>query len=239
MQIAIKKNLSKSQKSEIVAAYYALVKKIAFNLSKASIDPVEDLIQVGFIGLLEAAENFKEIHKTLFKTYATHYISGHIRHYLRDKQSLLRGPRPLQELSNKMSTAIKELSQQLGREPSNNEIAERISITNIKVDEIKNYQAKISLVWLDQAINSKDEEDNRQKIDSLIDTKNSSGDRTEDLISLRDAIQKISNDERSLLELRYFKDMTQSELARLYGISQMEICRKIKRAEESLKKIIN
>jgi len=140
MQAALeKRKLSKSQKNEIVITYQKLVRKIALGYARRSTDPAEDLIQVGLIGLLEAAENFKEFHKTLFQTYAVHYISGHIRHYLRDKQNLMKGPRALQELSYKMSQTIKELTQELGREPNNDELSKELEVTSNRIDEVKTY----------------------------------------------------------------------------------------------------
>ena len=87
------------EKEKLVGEYLPLVKKIARGLARRSTDPVEDLIQVGSIGLLEAINRYETGHNTEFKTYAVHFITGHIRHYLRDRQNLLRGPRVLQELS--------------------------------------------------------------------------------------------------------------------------------------------
>lgn len=237
MQIALKGNLSKSQKSEIVAAYHNLVKKIAVGLSRKSVDPVEDLIQVGFIGLLEAAENFKEIHKTLFKTYATHYISGHIRHYLRDKQSLLRGPRSLQELSYKASQAIKDLSQKLGREPNDFELSEILAISKNKLEEVKSYQKRISLLWFDQTSSY---DDDKGRAEDIIDEKNNMmNEYLEDKIILKHAFEKLDPKDKRIIELRYFEEMTQSEIAKIFNVSQMDISRKLKKAEKELRRYLN
>src|SRR5438552_4321027 len=75
--------LSPQERSSLVQNYLPLVKKIARGLARRSSDPVEDLIQVGSIGLLEAIDRYETGHNTEFKTYAVHYITGHIRHYLR------------------------------------------------------------------------------------------------------------------------------------------------------------
>lgn len=236
------KKLSKSEKTEVVANYYKLVKKIATGLARKSTDPVEDLIQVGLIALLEAAENYQESHNTMFQTYAVHYISGHIRHYLRDKQSLMKGPRALQELSYKMSLVIKNLSHKLGREPNNQEISRELEVSEIRVDEVKAYEKKISVIWLDQIISpdNDDDDNNKPMIDNLFyqDDPPGIGEHLEDKIILRDAIKKLEPQKRELLELRYFKDLTQIELSNLLGISQMEVCRKLRKAEKELKALI-
>ena len=84
--------------------------RLLMGLARRSSDPVEDLIQVGSIGLLEAIDRYETGHNTEFKTYAVHYITGHIRHYLRDKQNLMRGPRVLQELSYRLNKITKDMN---------------------------------------------------------------------------------------------------------------------------------
>ncbi len=236
-----KRKLSKEQKNEIIATYHKLVKKIALGYARKSTDPAEDLIQVGLIGLLEAAENYQEIHKTLFQTYAVHYIGGHIRHYLRDKQNLMKGPRALQELSYKMSQVSKNLAQRLGREPSNDELSRELDLSPARIDEVKSYEKRISVIWLDQILNSENnDDDSRTIIDTILDPKTDLlvSEQLEDKILLREAIKKLEPKEQELLELRYFKDLTQVELSNILGISQMEVCRKLKKAEKELKSLM-
>jgi RNA polymerase sigma-B factor len=241
MQVALEKSkLSKSQKNEIVMTFQKLVRKIALGYARRSTDPLEDLIQVGLIGLLEAADNFKEIHKTLFQTYASHYISGHIRHYLRDKQNLVKGPRALQELSYRMSQTVKELTQKLGREPNNEELSDALSVPANRIDEVRNYERRISIIWLDQVVSDKNDDDNRTKMEMLLDNKsnNEVSEQVEEKILLGEAIKKLGLWEQELLELRYYQDMTQVELSNMLGISQMEVCRKLKKAEKELKLLL-
>ena len=88
-----------------------LVKKIAGNISAQSGISNEDLIQVGSIGLIKAIEFFKPDKNTRFKTYASYFIRGEIKHYLRDKASMIKAPRELQELVFKISSAVKNLKE--------------------------------------------------------------------------------------------------------------------------------
>src|SRR3990167_3988261 len=97
------KKKDKNVRDRIVAHTITLVKRIAYGLARRSTDPVDDLIQVGSIGLVKAIDQFDPSAGAKFHTYATHLITGEIRHYLRDKTSMIRAPRELQELSFRIS----------------------------------------------------------------------------------------------------------------------------------------
>lgn len=235
MRVEKVRKLSKEEKRKLIVDNYKLVKKLAYNYSQKSIDPLEDLMQVGFIALLEASENYQDTHNTLFTTYATHYISGHIRHYIRDKQSLMKGPRSLQELSYKANMAIKSLSQKLGRDPDKKEIAKELNVSEDRIDEVKDYETRISIIWLDQP--NEFEQDEKSKIENISNDK--SNDMVEEKILVKEALDKLEPNLRNILEMRYYKDMTQNEISDAFGISQMEVSRKIKKAEKELKQIIS
>lgn len=224
------------ERSTLVQNYLPLVKKIARGLARRSSDPVEDLIQVGSIGLLEAIDRYEYGHNTEFKTYAVHYITGHIRHYLRDKQNLMRGPRVLQELSYRLHRITKDLIQTLGREPTNSELAQALSITAERVDEIKVYDRRVTVLWLDQVNTDHDEEASYSLMNTLSDPRSAEGE--EERMVLSEAIDRLQPIEREILELRYFHDLTQIELSRRLKLSQMEVCRRLKQAEIRLRAML-
>jgi RNA polymerase sigma-B factor len=141
-------NVTAREKEELVAQYLPLVKKIASGLARRSTDPVDDLIQVGSIGLLEAINRYENGHNTAFKTYAIHFITGHIRHYLRDRQTLVRGPRALQELSYRLRQVTQELNHQLGRDATSLELAQAMCVTPEQIDEARVYDRRVSVMWL-------------------------------------------------------------------------------------------
>lgn len=232
--------ISPSQKEKLVADHLPLVKKIARGLARRSTDPVEDLIQVGSIGLLEAIERYETGHNTEFKTYAVHFITGHIRHYLRDRQNLLRGPRVLQELSYRLSQVTARLTQEFGREPTNQELADILQVTKEQVDEVKVYDRRVTVLWLDQEGNDSDDDEQRSLLESLSDPRFSSESREEydEKLVLTEAMSRLPEAQRQLLEMRYFHDLTQAELSRRLGISQMEVCRRLKKAEKQLKTVL-
>ncbi len=228
---------SAKDKERLVAEYLPLVKKIARGLARRSTDPVEDLIQVGSIGLLEAINRYETGHNTEFKTYAVHFITGHIRHYLRDRQNLLRGPRVLQELSYRLSQVANRLTQQLGRDPGNQELAEALDVSIEQVDQVKMYDRRVTVLWLDQESGDSDDDEQRSLLDTLTDSRNGVDTREDldDRLVLSEAMEHLPESQRKLLELRYFQDLTQAELSRRLGISQMEVCRRLKKAEKQLK----
>src|ERR1700737_1621523 len=119
----------------IIQASLPLVKRIAYGLARRSTDPVEDLIQVGSIGLIKAVDQFKPDAGAKFQTYATPLIPGEIRHYLRDKTAMIRAPRELQELSFRINRLVQNLTARLGREPSDTEIAKELEIPVSRVNE--------------------------------------------------------------------------------------------------------
>lgn len=225
------------QKEKLVAEFLPLVKKIARGLARRSTDPVEDLIQVGSIGLLEAINRYETGHNTEFKTYAVHFITGHIRHYLRDRQNLLRGPRVLQELSYRLSQVTNKLTQQMGRDPNNQELADALDVSIDQVDQVKMYDRRVTVLWLDQESGDGEDDEQRSLLDTLSDLRTSIDNREDmdDRLVLVEAMEHLPDAQRKLLEMRYFQDLTQAELSRRLGISQMEVCRRLKKAEKQLK----
>lgn len=232
-------SLERHRREQLIAEFLPLVKKIARGLARRSTDPIEDLIQVGSIGLLEAVERYEHGHNTEFKTFAVHYITGHIRHYLRDRQNLMRGPRALQELSYRLSQVNQRLVQDFGRDPSDAELAAVLEISLKQVDEIKQYDNRISVFWLDQEFKGEDD-DQRCLLENLTDPRSARDSQVEldERLILREAIARLSKQQQDLLEMRYFQDMTQAEVARRLGVSQMEICRRLKRAIKQLQNLM-
>ncbi|MEB3204396.1 MAG: sigma-70 family RNA polymerase sigma factor [Candidatus Sericytochromatia bacterium] len=234
------KGASPEEKEKLVNQFLPLVRKIARGLARRSTDPVEDLVQVGSIGLLEAIERYETGHNTEFKTYAVHFITGHIRHYLRDRQSLLRGPRVLQELSYRLSQVTAKLTQEFGRDPQNHELAKALDVSPELVDEVKVYDRRVTVLWLDQDGNDGDDDEQRSLLESLSDPRFTGEARevTDERLVLTEAMGRLPSSQRELLEMRYFQDLTQAELSRRLGISQMEVCRRLKKAEKQLRQVL-
>ena len=215
------------------------VKKIASGVSAQSGIPNEDLIQVGSIGLIKAIELFDPQKTAKFKTYAGYLIRGEIKHYLRDKASIIRAPRELQELVAKIGNAMKELKTNGYDEPTEEQIAEVTGIDIEKVQDVLDLELSISTLSLDQTVSSSTEDDELTLVDKI-----PSGDYQEFLTSyenkimLASAINKLPVELREMIELSYYHDLNQREIAEKMNISQMQVSRRLKKAINKLYEII-
>ncbi len=215
-----------------------LVKKIAGNISAQSGISNEDLVQVGSIGLIKAIEFFNPDKNTRFKTYASYFIRGEIKHYLRDKASIIKAPRELQELVFKISTAVKQLKEDGFEDPTEEQIAQTVGVPVKKIHEVMELELCKSTLSLDQAISSVDDDDL-----TLID-KIPSGDYQEFMNSyenklmLAAAIKKLPKDLQEIVEMSYYQDLNQREISEKINISQMQVSRRLKKALSKMYEII-
>ena len=222
----------------IVIACTPLVKKISHGLARRNTDPIEDLIQVGSVGLLKAIDNYDLTQGSSFKNYATYLIKGEIRHYLRDKSSMIRAPRELQELSYRVNQIIQKLTVELGEPPSDLEIAGMLQIPVQRVNEVTEVDRRKNTVSLDYIASSSNDSD-QPLIERLVDSNYQEKiDRQEIKIILTDALEMLDEDLKKIVLMSYFKDMSQQEIADELGISQMQVSRKIKKALNELFNII-
>ena len=224
---------------KIVEVAMEYVKKIASGVAMQSGIPSEDLVQVGSIGLIKAIELFDPSKSAKFKTYGGYLIRGEIKHYLRDKASMIRAPRELQELVSKIGTAVKDLKEQGINDPSEELIAERTGLDLQKVHEVLGLELSISTLSLDQAISSSVDDDEVMLVDKI-----PAGDYQElmnsyeDKIMIAEAIKKLPAELREIIELSYYHDMNQREISEKIKISQMQVSRRIKKALHRLYEII-
>lgn len=240
--ISYKKADNEKQKKQlqnlIVVATMPLVKKIACSLARRSTDPIDDLIQVGSLGLIKAIEFYNPDISTKFKTYASYLITGEIRHYLRDKASMIKAPREIQELAFRINNYIKQLVEESGDEPTTEEVAKAMDVPVQKVNIAIEVDRRKSTISLDQTYNTLDD-DNISLADKI-----PSGDHQEFLnayeekIMLSKAIEKLPADLRAVIELNYYEDLNQRQIAEKLGISQMQVSRRLKKALAAMYEII-
>ncbi len=215
-----------------------LVKKIAGTISMQSGISNEDLVQVGSIGLIKAIEFFDPDKNVKFKTYASYFIRGEIKHYLRDKASIIKAPRELQELVFKISSAVKTLKEKGFEEPTEEQISECAGVDVKKIHEVLEIELCKTTLSLDQAISSVDDDDL-----TLID-KIPAGDYQEFMnsyenrIMLKQAIEKLPADLRQIIELSYYHGLNQREISEKIHISQMQVSRRLKKALNKMYEII-
>src|SRR6185503_19674571 len=136
-------------KDLIMVQYSSLVERVARKY--AGIESQDDLVQVGYIGLLNALTKFDPDAGVRFNTYATYLVAGEIKHYLRDRSQTIRHPAWLQELRHKVGRAVSVLQQTLGRVPTEREIAEELQVSEASVHEVFATQEMLKVASLDAA----------------------------------------------------------------------------------------
>lgn len=178
---------------------------------------IDDLYQVGMIGLLKAYENYDGNYNTKFSTYAHTYILGEVLKYIRDNKSV-KVNRDLVRLNSRIEKTREILNQKLMREVTNSEIASFLEIDERMVDE-----AQISTNYvksLDYELNDEGRELNLY--DSI---KYEEKGYNSDIIDLMDELNSLDDDERRIIRYRYFEDRTQSDISNELGISQVQVSR--------------
>lgn len=218
-------------REKLVMSHLNLVRFIA-NKFKNRGEPIDDLIQVGYLGLLKAIDRFDPSRGLEFTTFATPTIMGEIKRHFRDKGWSVRVPRRLQELSAKVNQATDTLTSQLQRSPTIAEIADYLDATVDEVLEAMESSSAYSSVSL-EAPSGADDDDTPSVIDRYA-TEDSDLAFTDDRIIIEEALESFSPRERDVIEMRFLKGMTQIEIAEKLGISQVQVSRLLRR---TLKKI--
>ena len=233
-----KDNKTKMQLKTLILHYYlSLVKKIAHGLARRQSDPIEDIVQVGCLGLMKAIDQFDENQGASFKTYATYRITGEIRHYLRDKASIIRAPRELLELSFRMNFIIEKLKSEFGRTPTEIEISQQLQLPVKRINEVFEVDRRKLTISLDQITNYSEHE--QPLGERLIDNKYQDYQNLqEDRIMLMEAVNLLPVPLKEIIYMSFFEDLNQNEIAHKIGISQMQVSRRIKKATKKLFKII-
>ena len=191
---------------------------------------MEDLIQIGSIGLLKAVDHFNASFEVKFSTYAVPMIAGEIKRYLRD-DGILKVSRSLKENCVRIYSAREKLEKELGREPVMEEIAQSAQLS---VDEVvMSLESGAEVESLHKIIYQGDGND--ISIMDRLQEKENGQDAALNRIFLDEILKKLDARERKLIYMRYFKDMTQTEIAVEMGISQVQVSRMEKRILKQLK----
>ena len=195
-------------------------------------EPFEDLVQVGTIGLLKSIDRFDLERGVEFSTYATPTIIGEIKRYFRDKGWAIRVPRRLQELRMQIGATSAELTQSLGRSPTPRELAEQIGCSVEDVLEGIESSNAYSTLSLDA---SDGDDDGAGTMLDAIGVDDEDLEHVEIRESIKPLLDRLGAREKRILLLRFFKNMTQSQIAEEIGVSQMHVSRLLSRTLEQLR----
>ncbi|PZS06273.1 MAG: hypothetical protein DLM56_01055, partial [Pseudonocardiales bacterium] len=193
-------------------------------------EPLDDLIQVGTVGLINAVDRFDAERCVEFSTFATPTILGEIKRHFRDKGWMIRVPRRLQELRAALSSTTAELTQKLGRAPTVRELAERLGITEDEALEGLESGKAYATTSLDATVG-----DAASTIMDTIGIDDPALDNVDNREAIKPLLHRLPAREKRLLTLRYFQNLTQTEIAAELGISQMHVSRLLARTLEQLR----
>jgi RNA polymerase sigma-B factor len=220
-----------SCREELVQLHLPLVDHCARRFANRG-EPLDDLVQVGTIGLIKSVDRFDTDRGVEFSTYATPTIIGEIKRYFRDKGWAIRVPRRLQELRMSIGAVTGDMSQNLGRSPTPREIAEKLGVTVEEVMEGIESANAYSTLSLDAGDNS--DGGGSSMLDSL-GMDDVALAHVEIRESIKPLIEALPAREKRILLLRFFRGMTQSQIAEEIGVSQMHVSRLLNRTLEELR----
>jgi RNA polymerase sigma-B factor len=222
-------------REELIERYMSLVRSLARRYSYRG-EQLEDLVQIGAIGLIKAIDRFDLERGVELTTYATPNIIGEIKRHFRDKGWSVRVPRGLQELNVQVSKLIEQLTVQLGRSPTIPELAQAAGVEEEQVLEALESGRAYSSVSLSTAGGS-EEDGELDPLESLGEIEHEY-EVAEDRAVLAPGFQVLDERERKILHLRFFRGLTQSQIAAQIGISQMHVSRLIRRSLEKIREEI-
>ena len=236
---AYSRNPSLKLRNKLVELNAGLVRQVAHRLSKQCTESYEDLVQIGFIGLIRAIERFNPQQGCAFSSFAIPYIRGEILHYLRDKSHVMRIPRRWQELFAKGKTLRKELTIKLGRSPKESEVAQALGISIHEWHECQLAQQNRLPISLDATVGQSNDHnitfgetlpDPRCQAEAAI---------AEERLQLQKAMSQLEDKTKAAIECVFLQDLPRKEAAKQIGISPMTVTRHLQKGIEQLEVLLH
>jgi RNA polymerase sigma-B factor len=219
-------------RDELVRSYLPLIRSLAHRYSYTT-EPIDDLCQVGAMALVKAIERYREGEGASFKAYAVPTIVGEMRRHFRDNGWALHIPRSLQDRARKLGTGLNALSARLGRSPTIGELAEWAGLSREEVIEGLEVRMAYDTSPLDAPSQSTDDEGWTARLGA----EDAALERVEYNAVLERTLKALPERERELLHMRFAEDLSQSEIARRVGVSQMHVSRLLRRAVERMQAV--
>jgi RNA polymerase sigma-B factor len=223
-------------RNELVVAHLNLVRYLAVKFANRG-EALDDLIQVGTVGLLKAIDRFDLDRGVEFTTYATPTIVGEIKRYFRDKGWAVKVPRRLQELNLSVNRAIEKLTVKLGHSPTVGELASHLGASEEDILEAQELGQAYNLLSLDTELNG-DGDKKSQTLADYVGQNDAGLELLEDRANLERAFQVLTGRERVILYLRFYESVSQTEIAKRLNVSQMHVSRLQQKALEKLKNFL-
>ncbi|MFD2830713.1 RNA polymerase sigma factor SigB [Corticicoccus populi] len=225
-----------SAQEELIERYTKLIESLAYRYSKGQ-SHHEDLVQVGMLGLLGAIKRFDTSYKRRFEAFLVPTVVGEIKRYLRDKTWSVHVPRRIKEIGPKIKQVTDELTNQLERSPTINEIAGRLEVSEEEVLEVMEMSQSYNALSVDHSI----EADKDGSTVTLLDVMGDSDDNYE-LAEKRLMLEKIlpilSDREREIIQFTFMEGLSQKETGERIGLSQMHVSRLQRTAIKKLREAV-
>jgi RNA polymerase sigma-B factor len=232
--IAYHQSPSVRLRNQLVQLNAGLVRKIAHRVSHQCAEPYEDLEQIGYLGLIRAIERFNPNQGCAFSSFAVPYIRGEMLHFLRDRSSTVKIPRRWQQLNKAGQKIREELSEAFGRQPTDEEIADRLNVSVNEWRESKLATKNRLPLSLDATIS--------QQIDSPMTLGDTLPDAhyqnlqslEEDRQQIQRALSQLEDKTRQAIEYVFIKDLSRKEVAERIGVSPMTVTRRLHRGIQQM-----
>lgn len=214
-------------RNTLIEMNMSLVRYAAGRFRSRGPEEMEDIVQVGMIGLIKAIDRFELSREVEFTSFAIPYIVGEIKRFFRDTSWSVHVPRRLQEARVQLARATEELRSRLGRTPTTAELATLMSLTEAEVNEARLAANGYNSASLDAAIGS--EPDGESVLADFIGAEDAALGLVEDFHALAPMIAELDERERKIVHWRFVEELTQAEIGERLGCSQMHVSRLIKR----------
>jgi RNA polymerase sigma-B factor len=212
-------------RNELIEAHKSLASHLARRFANRG-EPFDDLLQVAYLGMLKAVERFDPDRNLEFSTFATATVEGELKRHFRDKTWSVRVPRRPQELHLRLGNAINELSQKLHRPPQISELAAELGVSEDGVLEAM----EVGGAYRSTSLDAKPADGGESlTLESRLGANDEGFDLAEHRVVLERLLDELPERERMIVQLRFFEDMTQTEIAQEVGISQMHVSRLLAR----------
>ncbi|MEW1830049.1 RNA polymerase sigma factor SigF [Streptomyces sp. NPDC088196] len=220
-------------RNTLIEMNVTLVRYAASRFRSRGQDEMEDIVQVGTIGLIKAIDRFELTREVEFTSFAVPYIVGEIKRFFRDTSWAVHVPRRLQEARIQLAKANEELRSRLGRMPTVKELSQLMSLSEEEVNEARLASNGYSSASLDAAISSSD--DGEAALADFIGVDDNALELVEDFNALAPLIAELDDRERQIIHMRFVDELTQAQIGEHLGVSQMHVSRLISRTLAKLR----
>lgn len=223
-------------KEKIARAYRPLVESVARKFLGTG-EPLDDLVQEGYLGLLSALEYYDPTKGVRFSTYATHFIGGAIRHFLRDRSRIIREPAWLQEVATRVERTVESLSNRLEREPTSAEVAEELAVPVETVEEILVTRSVFQVVSFEDSFHESAGGEILERL--LVGQGATTATQVENRVVVQECLRHLKPFEQQVIYEHYFRNLNQTEIATKLGVSCNYVSVTLRKAVDRVGKLLS